>query len=65
MIGAVCIEGPKECGKIWTASHHCHSEIHLGDSTAPFYKRKFAELILNRVLEEETLRRTVKVIGAK
>lgn len=43
----------------------CHSEIYLGDSAEPFHKRKFAELILNRVLEEETLRRTVKVIGAK
>ena len=56
MIGAVCIEGPKECGKTWTASHHCRSEIYLGDSAEPFHIRKLTELILNRVLKEETLR---------
>ena len=27
--GAVCIEGPKWCGKTWTSSHHSKSEIYL------------------------------------
>ena len=25
--GAVCIEGPKWCGKTWTAAYHSKSEI--------------------------------------
>ena len=29
--GAVCIEGPKWCGKTWTSSHHSKSEIYIGD----------------------------------
>lgn len=24
--GAVCIEGPKWCGKTWTSRYHCNSE---------------------------------------
>ena len=29
--GALCIEGPKWCGKTWTSSYHSNSEIKLGD----------------------------------
>ena len=29
--GAICIEGPKWCGKTWTSSYHSKSEIKLGD----------------------------------
>ena len=29
--GAVCIEGPKWCGKTWTSSQHARSEIYIGD----------------------------------
>ncbi len=25
--GAVCIEGPKWCGKTWTSYYHCQSAI--------------------------------------
>ena len=25
--GALCIEGPKWCGKTWTSAYHCKSEI--------------------------------------
>lgn len=31
LFGAVCIEGPKWCGKTWTSSVHCESRIMLGD----------------------------------
>ena len=34
--GAVCIEGPKWCGKTWTSSHHCNSEIMIGDPKGNF-----------------------------
>ena len=29
--GAVCVEGPKWCGKAWTSSFHSKSEIFIGD----------------------------------
>ena len=29
--GAVCIEGPKWCGKTWSSSYHSKSEIFIGD----------------------------------
>ncbi len=28
--GAVCVEGPKWCGKTWTSAHHSRSEIFIG-----------------------------------
>lgn len=34
--GAVCVEGPKWCGKTWTSSYHCQSEIMLGNPDGNF-----------------------------
>ena len=34
--GAICIEGPKWCGKTWTSSYHAHSEFLVGDSSKTF-----------------------------
>lgn len=31
VFGAVCIEGPKWCGKTWTSSYHANSEFLVGD----------------------------------
>ena len=31
VFGAVCIEGPKWCGKLWTSSYHSNSEYLVGD----------------------------------
>ena len=42
--GAVCIEGPKWCGKTWTSSYHSKSEIYLGDPAGNFQNRQLAEL---------------------
>ncbi|MDY6295712.1 MAG: DUF4143 domain-containing protein [Schwartzia succinivorans] len=42
--GAVCIEGPKWCGKTWTAMHNCSSQFMLGDSKDNFQNRKLAQL---------------------
>ena len=36
--GAVCIEGPKWCGKTWTSAYHCKSEIMIGDPTGKLSK---------------------------
>lgn len=51
--GAVCIEGPKWCGKTWTSSYHCSSSIYLGDATGDFQNRKLAEMSPALVLEGE------------
>jgi predicted AAA+ superfamily ATPase len=49
--GAVCIEGPKWCGKTWTSSHHSNSEIFIGDPAGGFQNRRLAELTPALVLE--------------
>lgn len=49
--GAVCIEGPKWCGKTWTSAHHCRSEIYIGDPANNFQNRQLAELSPALVLE--------------
>lgn len=37
--GAVCIEGPKWCGKTWSSSYHSKSEIFIGDPAGNFQNR--------------------------
>lgn len=54
--GAICIEGPKWCGKTWTSSYHSKSEILIGDPAGNFQNRKLAELQPSLVLEGETPR---------
>ena len=54
--GAVCIEGPKWCGKTWTSSHHSNSEFLIGDPANNFQNRKLAEMSPSLVLEGETPR---------
>ena len=54
--GAVCIEGPKWCGKAWTASFHAKSEIYIGNPANNFQNRQLAELSPALVLEGETPR---------
>lgn len=54
--GAVCIEGPKWCGKTWTSSYHCNSEIYIGDPAGNFQNRHLAEIAPELVLEGETPR---------
>ena len=55
-IGAVCIEGPKWCGKTWTSSFHCNSEILIGSPANNFQNRALAEMSPALVLEGETPR---------
>lgn len=54
--GAVCIEGPKWCGKTWTSSYHSNSEIKLGDPAGNFQNRQLAQLAPEAVLEGENPR---------
>ncbi len=55
-LGAVCIEGPKWCGKTWTSSYHSKSAIYIGDPAGSFQNRQLAELSPALVLEGETSR---------
>lgn len=54
--GAVCIEGPKWCGKTWTSSYHCNSEFLIGNPANNFQNRALAEMSPSIVLEGETPR---------
>lgn len=54
--GAVCVEGPKWCGKTWTSSYHSKSEIYIGAPAGNFQNRQLAELSPALVLEGEAPR---------
>lgn len=49
--GAICIEGPKWCGKTWTSSYHSNSSIFLGDPAGNFQNRKLAEMLPDLILD--------------
>ena len=54
--GAVCIEGPKWCGKTWTSAYHSKSEIYMGDPAGNFQNRNLAQMSPDLVLSGETPR---------
>ena len=54
--GAVCIEGPKWCGKTWTSSYHSNSEFFLGDPAGNFQNKKLAEMSPDLILNGESPR---------
>lgn len=56
VFGAVCIEGPKWCGKTWTSAMHSASQIFIGDPSGNFQNRKMAELSPDLVLQGENPR---------
>lgn len=51
--GALCIEGPKWCGKSSTSSYHCKSEFLVGDPTKNFSNRHLAEINPTLILQGE------------
>ena len=53
LFGAVCVEGPKWCGKTWTSTKHCASRIMLGDPEGDFQNKRLAELSPSVVLGGE------------
>ena len=55
-MGAVCIEGPKWCGKTWTSSYHSNSEFLVGNPDNNFQNRALAEMSPALVLEGEAPR---------
>lgn len=56
IFGAICIEGPKWCGKTWTSSFHSKSEFLLGNPANNFQNRSLAQLDPSFVLEGVTPR---------
>lgn len=54
--GAVCIQGPKWCGKTWTSAYHAESEILIGNPEGNFQNRYLAQLSPALVLPGETPR---------
>lgn len=56
IFGAVCIEGPKWCGKTWTSLYHAASEFLVGDPDNNFSNRLLAELEPYTVLNGDTPR---------
>ena len=53
---AICVEGPKWCGKTWASSYHSASEFLVGDPEKNFQNRELASLQPTAVLEGETPR---------
>lgn len=49
--GAVCIEGPKWCGKTWTSKNHASSASYIGDPAGNFMNKQLAELDPSLILE--------------
>ena len=56
VFGAVCIEGPKWCGKSWTSSYHSNSEYLVGDPRNNYVNRERAKMDPYSVLDGETPR---------
>jgi len=54
--GAICIEGPKWCGKTWTSAYHSNSEFLVGDPNNNFSNRQLAELNPSLILQGDTPR---------
>lgn len=52
--GAVCVEGPKWCGKTWTCSMHAKSSFFVGSPADNFANRQLARLDVNQALAGET-----------
>lgn len=51
LFGALCIQGPKYCGKTWTGRSVSNSEICIMDPSGGFQNREMAELAPNLALE--------------
>jgi predicted AAA+ superfamily ATPase len=54
--GAVCIEGPKWCGKTWTSNYHGKSTMYIGNPEGNFSNRRLAVMSPEIVLKGEVPR---------
>ena len=55
IFGAISIEGPKWCGKTWTALNHSNSASFLNNTVDNFREKHLAEMDVNLVLDGERL----------
>lgn len=53
LFGAISIEGPKWCGKTWTALNHCNSVTYLNNTADNFREKHLAEMDINLVLDKD------------
>lgn len=51
---AVCVQGPKWCGKTWTSTMHSKSQFMLADPDGNFANRELAKMDIKRALEGKT-----------
>ena len=51
--GAVCVEGPKWCGKTWTSRRHAASEFLVASPTRNFQNRKLLAIDINAAFDGE------------
>ena len=49
--GAVCVEGPRWCGKTWASLNQAESVTYIGDPSGNFQNRRLAELDPSLVLD--------------
>lgn len=53
IFGAISIEGPKWCGKTWTALNHSNSVAFLNNTADNFREKHLAEMDVNLILDKE------------
>lgn len=53
IFGAISIEGPKWCGKTWTALNHANSVVYLNNTTNNFNEKRLAETNIELILNKE------------
>ena len=53
LFGAVCVEGPKFCGKTWASRSHSNSAYMVGDPSNNFQNRRLAEMEVTVTLSGE------------
>lgn len=53
LFGAISLEGPKWCGKTWTALNHANSVVYLNNVSNNFNERKLAQMNVDLILNKE------------
>ena len=53
IFGAISIEGPKWCGKTWTALNHANSVTYLNNTADNFREKHLAEMDVNLILDKD------------
>ena len=52
IFGAISIEGPKWCGKTWTALNHSNSVVYLNNTMDSFKDKNLAEMDVDLILDK-------------